>query len=236
MDKRNIVVTGCTKGIGLAIVKLFASKGFNVAGCARSKKDLDALRKNLSETYPGQSFLMEPCDASKRDDLTVFIQKVNSTFSSTDILINNMGVFTPGHLFNEEEGVLEHLLSVNVTSAYHITRGFIRGMMEKKNGYIFNMCSVASIRAYENGGSYCISKFALLGFSKQLREEMKPYGVKVTAVMPGATLTESWAGTDLPESRFIKAEDVALTIWNIYQLSSHTDVEEIIIRPQLGDI
>lgn len=98
------------------------------------------------------------------------------------------------------------------------------------------MCSVASIKAYPNGGSYSISKFALLGFTKALREELKPYNIKVTALVTGATLTDSWKGTSLPPSRFMKPEDVAQSIWDIAHLSDNTVVEEILLRPMLGDI
>jgi len=90
--------------------------------------------------------------------------------------------------------------------------------------------------AYSNGGSYAISKFAMLGFSKCLREELKKFRIRVTAVMPGATMTNSWAGSDLPDERFMPAEDIAETIFAAYSLSGRSVVEEIVIRPQLGDI
>jgi short-subunit dehydrogenase len=109
-------------------------------------------------------------------------------------------------------------------------------MKTLKSGHIFNMCSIASIKAYANGGSYAISKFALLGFSKCLREELKSFGIRVTAILPGATMTASWDGIDLPESRFMKVEDVADSVYAAYSLSTRSVVEEIIIRPQLGDI
>jgi len=95
---------------------------------------------------------------------------------------------------------------------------------------------VPSIKAYPNGGSYAISKFALLGFSKVLREELKPAGIRVTAILPGATKTASWEGTDLPDSRFMKPEDVAEAVFSAWSLSPHSVVEELLIRPQLGDI
>ena len=90
--------------------------------------------------------------------------------------------------------------------------------------------------AYPQGGSYAISKFAMLGFSKCLREELKPHNIKVTAIMPGATLTDSWKGVELPEERFIPAEDIASIIYNTTLLSDRTVVEDIVIRPQLGDL
>ena len=98
------------------------------------------------------------------------------------------------------------------------------------------MCSVASIKAYPNGGSYAISKFALLGFTKCLREELKDKGVKVTAILPGATWSDSWAGVDLPQERLMPASDIADIIWGTYVLSDVAVVEELLIRPQLGDL
>jgi short-subunit dehydrogenase len=109
-------------------------------------------------------------------------------------------------------------------------------MIARKSGHIFNMCSIASIKAYANGGSYAITKFALLGFSKCLREELKPVGIRVTSILPGATRTASWEGVDLPDERFMRVEDVAETVYGAYSLSQRSVVEEIIIRPQLGDI
>jgi NAD(P)-dependent dehydrogenase (short-subunit alcohol dehydrogenase family) len=90
--------------------------------------------------------------------------------------------------------------------------------------------------AYANGGSYSISKFAMYGMSKVLREEMKSFGVKVTSVMPGATLTASWEGADIPPERFVKPEDVAIMVLSTYLLSDRAVVEDLVIRPQLGDL
>jgi short-subunit dehydrogenase len=109
-------------------------------------------------------------------------------------------------------------------------------MLERGSGHIFNLCSIASIIAYPNGGSYSISKFAMLGFSKVLREELKTKGIKVTAVLPGATWSDSWAGADFPHSRLMDAEDIALAVWSTWQMGPSAVVEEIVVRPQLGDL
>lgn len=109
-------------------------------------------------------------------------------------------------------------------------------MKSAGTGHIFNICSVASLKAYSNGGSYSISKFALYGLTQNLREELKTFGVKVTAVLPGATWSNSWAGADLPDERLMDALDIAKCIFNAAQLSPAACVEEIIIRPQLGDL
>src|SRR5699024_12021878 len=96
----------------------------------------------------------------------------------------------------------------NLHSAYHITRALLPKMKSLKTGHIINICSTASLSAYANGGSYSISKHALLGFSKNLREELKPFNIKVTAVCPGPTLTDSWAGFNVPEEFLMLPEVV----------------------------
>ena len=102
--------------------------------------------------------------------------------------------------------------------------------------HIFNICSIASLQAYANGGSYSISKYALLGFSKNLREELKPHQIKVTAVLPGAAYTDSWIGSGVDEKRIMEANDVATMVYAAAQLSPQACVEEILLRPQLGDL
>ena len=126
------------------------------------------------------------------------------------------------------------MINANLYSAYHTTRGLMEAMKEKKHGHIFNICSIASLQAYPNGGSYSISKFALDGFSKNLRHEMKPHGIKVTSVFPGAAYTDSWIGTGIDPQRIMQAEDIAKMIYTAAQLSPRACVEDIIIRPQLA--
>jgi NADP-dependent 3-hydroxy acid dehydrogenase YdfG len=233
---KTVVITGITKGIGRALADLFAYNGFNVAGCARNEKELNAFKAELWNKYENQRFLLASVDVTDKIAVQAFASDVLEEFETIDILINNAGVFIPGTILDESDGVFEQQINTNLASAYHITREIAPNMKNRKAGYIFNICSTASIKAYPNGGSYCISKFAMLGMTKVLREELKEYNVKVTAVMPGATLTSSWSDTTLPENRFIKATDVANTIWNIYSLSDNTVIEEIVIRPQLGDL
>jgi short-subunit dehydrogenase len=127
------------------------------------------------------------------------------------------------------------MMAVNLFSAYHLTRILVPRMIERKSGHIFNMSSIAALKAYQNGGSYSISKFALEGFSKNLREELKPYGIKVTSVHPGATFTQAWEGF-ADQSRIMEVEDVAKMVYAASSLSATACVEDIILRPQLGDL
>ncbi len=234
--KKLIVITGGTKGIGRAISFRFAAAGWDVANCSSSQNSVDTFRQDFQQQFPGQELYITKADLSVRKEVTAFCDFVRSLNRPVDVLVNNAGIFMPGSVMEEQEGVLEYQLALNLQSAYHISRAVIGEMLKAGRGAVFTICSTASIIPYINGGSYCISKFALLGMTKVLREELKDKGIRVTAVLPGATLTNSWAGTELPESRFMKAEDVAEAIFSTYGLSEHTVVEEILIRPQLGDL
>ncbi len=204
--------------------------------CARKQADLDNLVYEVKSSFSSARIWAEQADLSKKDQVLGFADFIKSLNKPVDVLLNNTGVFFPGSVHNEEEGNLELMIETNLYSAYYLTRALIEGMIANKSGHIFTTGSIAGIQAYDNGGSYSISKFALLGFTKALREEMKPHGVRVTSILPGATYTASWEGVDLPESRFMKAADIADTIFAAYSLSPHTVLEEVILRPQLGDI
>ena len=229
------VITGGTKGIGRALVEIFSEKGFDIAVCSRKLDDLNLLRDEIQKKYGNKVFIMRT-DVAEKDEVEYFIKFVHAQEGEVKVLVNNAGVFIPGQVHTEEDGVLEQTIETNLYRAYYMTKGFVEGMIKNKSGHIFNMCSTASFTAYTNGGSYCISKFALLGMSKVLREELKIHNVRVTSVMPGATFTASWEGVDLPQERFMKPEDVASAIWNAYHMSDRTVVEEIVMRPQMGDV
>ena len=233
---KNIVVTGASKGIGRAIALKFAAHGFAVAACSRNKEDLKKLKEEVIDIAPAANHIFQPCDMSDKAQVKDFADHISVHWHKVEILVNNAGAFIPGQIINEPDGILEKLIDTNLYSAYHMSRALLPDMIKAKHGHIFNMCSIASLHAYANGGSYSISKFAMLGLSKALREELKPHNIKVTALMPGATLTDSWAGVDLPESRFMKADDIAKLIFDVYHLSDSTVIEEVVLRPVLGDL
>nr|MBI1231293.1 SDR family NAD(P)-dependent oxidoreductase [Cytophagales bacterium] len=230
-----LLVTGGTKGIGKAIILKFAQQGFDIYTCARSIQDLDDLSSELKDKFPEIDVFVYQADLSVKEQTQAFAAEVKRR-CVPDILINNAGIFLPGAIHNEPEENFELTLHTNLFSAYYMTRAFTEEFIARKSGHIFSIGSIAGLTAYANGGSYAISKWAMLGFTKCLRQELQPHGIRVTSVLPGATLTASWEGVDLPAERFIKASDVAESIWSIYNLSPQSVVEEIVIRPQLGDI
>ena len=181
---KTIVVTGGTKGIGRSVIERFASEEFKIITCSRNQSDLDKLKSEMTAQYGPESIEIFNADLSIKKDRLSFCEQL--TKFKVDVLVNNTGVFIPGQVHSEEEGVLEKTIETNLYSAYDVTRAIIETMKTNKSGHVFNMCSTASITPYINGGAYCISKYALYGFTKTLREEMKEHNVRVTAILPGA--------------------------------------------------
>jgi len=232
----NIVVTGASKGIGKALASRFAQPNNNIFICARNEDMLLQTAEEIRNIHADVNVTAVVADLELKSGIENFSTAIFQKTKSIDILINNAGNFIPGSIYNEADGILEKMMSLNLYSAYHLTRLLLPAMIEKKKGHIFNMCSIASLHAYANGGSYSISKYALAGFSRNLREELKPFGIKVTAVYSGAVYTDSWAQSGLPEERFIKVSDIAELIYTTAMLSPNACVEDLVIRPQMGDI
>jgi len=231
----SVLITGASRGIGKAIAEIFAANGHDLFLSSRNEVALYKAMEDLQTRYASVSIKAKAFDLTDKEQ-TKELGNWCLKYTVPDIIVNNAGLFEPGSVHNEPEGLLENQLAINVSSAYHLTRALLPKMMTRKSGHIFNLCSIASLHAYKNGGAYSISKFAMYGFSKNLREEMKPYNIKVTSVHPGAVLTDSWGDYDNSSKRIMEAADVAKMIYACTQLSPAACVEEIVMRPQLGDL
>ncbi len=229
-----IVITGATKGFGKAIAEAFALPGNELLLCSRKQAELEQV-KSVLEQNAGVTVKVKAADLSVQEDTHAFAQWVLQK-GVPDILINNAGLFSPGNVYDEPAGTLESMLAVNLYSAYHLTRALVPGMIRRKSGHIFNLCSIASLKAYPGGGAYSISKFALYGFSQNLRQELMPHGIKVTHVLPGAAYTDSWSGSGVDPKRIMEAADIARMIVAAASLSPQACVEEIVLRPLAGDL
>ena len=231
----NIVITGGSKGMGKAVAEKFLSAKNNISICARNSRELEITAKELSDKY-GHDVKYFATDLSDKENVLKFAAWVLEQNKVVDVLVNNAGYFIPGSVYNEEEGTLKKMIDINLYSAYHLTRTLLPAMMKNKSGHIFNMSSIAALSAYRNGGSYSISKYAMMGFSKNLREEMKAFNIKVTTVYPGAVYTSSWEGADVLPERIMEVDDIASMIYAASLLSPQACVEDIVIRPLLGDL
>jgi len=223
------VITGATKGIGRAIAMKLVQQGYDVAVCARTAADLELLAAELRKS--GSNIFTFKADCSIKDEVYAFCNAVKETFGSIDVLINNAGLFLPSEIFEEADDTLESQLQLNLLAPYYVTKFFGKMMIGQGSGHIFTICSVASRVIPENAGSYGVTKSALLSLNDVWRRELSRHNIKVTAVLPGPTLTSSWAGTEIPPDRFVQAGDVADMINAILNLSNGANVDEILMKP-----
>lgn len=233
---QNALITGATKGIGLAIAQALAQQGISLAICSRNDQDLWAVKEALLHINPNIKVFTRVADCSLREDVLAFAAKAERELQSIQIIINNAGLFLPGSILDEDENALQKQLDLNVFPAYHLYRYFGKKLMAAGGGHIFNICSIASKNVVVNAGSYSVTKFALFGLNHIMREEMKAYQVKVTAILPGSTLTNSWAGTTVPPEKFVLPEDVAAAVINCLKMSAGANVDELIIQTATGEI
>lgn len=231
----NVVITGASQGIGLAIAAAFANAGYTLCLCSKTKANMDAAGNSLASKYPNAIIHFTHADLSQKEQCVKFANWCLEK-GTPSILVNNAGYFSPGNIQDEADDALGQQMAVNLYSAYHTTRALLPAMLKMGKGHVFNICSIASLNAYAQGGSYSISKFALLGFSKNLRLELKDKGIKVTAVCPGAVYTNSWVGSGVDPLRIMESEDIAKMIFAAAHLSTQAVVEDIVMRPQLGDL
>lgn len=230
-----IVITGASQGIGQALAERFAREpDTQLALVARNVTKLTAVAA-ACHGY-GASAEIFPCDVTQDEAVTAMGRAVIDRFGTPDVLINNAGAFVPTPLADASAEVFRQQLEVNLMSAFLVTQVFLPAMRTAAQGHVFYMASVASLRAYPGSVAYCAAKHGLLGLARVVREETKSDGLRVTTVFPGATLTPSWDGVEVPEERFMPAHDVAQAIVDVYNLSPRTVVEDLILRPQLGDI
>lgn len=226
------IISGGSRGIGFAIAQQLIHDGFFVHIIGSNPENLKQAVAQLGVDNAQSSL----CDMSSPTEVISLSQNLASLYPQLQILVNNVGTFLPGAMMDEPSGQWEKEWELNVSSAYHLTRGLWSNLKATSRSHVFNMCSIASIVSYSAGGTYAVTKHALLGFSKSLREEGRLHGIRVTSLLPGATLTDSWAGVDLPKERFMSAESVAKVLSVAYQINEDTLMEEVLLRPIQGDI
>jgi NADP-dependent 3-hydroxy acid dehydrogenase YdfG len=230
-----VVITGASQGIGRAIAERFAQEpDSRIALLARSEEKLhavaDVCRQFGAEAEP------HAVDVTDEEAVRAAAGQVARRWGAADVLVNNAGAFEPGSVLELSVADFRSQIETNVVSAFAVTQAFLPAMLERRTGSIFFMGSVASVRAYPGSVGYCAAKHAVLGLARVVREETKGRGIRVTTLLPGATLTPTWDGVDLPDTRFMPASDIAEAVFGAYQLSDRSVVEELLIRPQEGDI
>jgi NAD(P)-dependent dehydrogenase (short-subunit alcohol dehydrogenase family) len=231
-----VLVTGASQGIGAAIATTFARevRGVRLALVARNETKLAGVARACVKLKATAATF--PCDASDEDGVAGMAAAVTKRFGRVDVLINNAGSFASARFVETSVAEFDRMISANLRSAFLVTRVFLPAMLKRGRGDVFFMSSIAGLAAYPNATGYCAAKFGVTGLAKVLRAETKGTGVRVCCVHPGATWSPSWSESGVKPERIMPAEDIAKAFLDVWRLGRRTVVEEIVLRPEQGDV
>ena len=229
-SKKTALVTGATKGIGKAIAIGLSTLGYRLVLVGRDKNELEEVSNTIyekSEIIP----LVFKLDITDTEAVKTMIEKVKSELGQIDVLVNNAGVYFDGTTSTPESD-FRQMMDINLTGQFVILQEVVPIMKAQKSGYIFNVASRAGKIGFAGSGSYCASKFGLVGLNESLYKELVPLGIGVTALCPGWVNTKMAfeAGTPLKEEQMIQPEDIFKTIQWLLSLSPGACVKEVVLE------
>ena len=215
MDQKNVLVTGCSRGIGLAIAKKLIDEGYFVVGTSRSKIDLVNL-------LGSDNCLHQAVDVSNEDDISSMIESLTKQDIQIHCLVNNAGITKDQLFMRMNSDDWNSVINTNLNGVFYLTKSLIKSMVKSKYGRIVNISSVAGLMGNAGQVNYASSKAALSGFTKSLAKELASRNITVNNVCPGfieSDMTKELSDAQIenalqqiPLQRFGTAEEVAALV------------------------
>jgi 3-oxoacyl-[acyl-carrier protein] reductase len=223
------LITGSSRGIGLAIARRLGQMGARVSLCARKKTDLDRAAADLRAA--GIEVLAVPTDVTRPDEVSRLVSETQRSLGAVDILVNNAGIGIFGPFYHQTEADWNSVLDTNLKSVFLTSRAAAPEMIRRKSGHIINISSLAGKSTFANGAIYCASKWALLGLTGCMAEDLRAHGVRVSAICPGSVATEFSPHAGKDPSRMLQPDDVAHAVAALVTQSPGSFISEVQIRP-----
>lgn len=225
MNKKVILITGGSKGIGLAISKLFLKRKYSVINASRTD----------SGTIKNKKYYFFKTDVSKEKEVKALFDFINNKFGKIDILVNNAGFGRFGKLADTKTKDFDDLFNVNVKGLYLCTRYALKLMLRFNKGDIINIASIAGKNAIPNASLYCATKHAVLGMTGSLMLEVRNHNIRVSSISPGSVNTNFFDGSEniltADRKTILASEDIANAVWFIANSNSRANFNEIEVRP-----
>jgi 3-oxoacyl-[acyl-carrier protein] reductase len=232
----NIVVTGASKGIGLAIIDRFArdhDTSHSFALCARNEAELQQARTTLTAQYPAHRFFAEVCDVAEETDVERFAASCLDRLGTPDVVVNNAGFGIFKSITDLSPAEFRSVIDTNFRGVYLLSRALLPAMRAARKGTILTISSLAGKNGFAGGSAYCASKFAVRGFMQNLFLDVRSDNIRCVTICPGSVDTEFFAEISNPSSttRMLAASDIAESVWFASHLPPSATVSEIEIRP-----
>jgi 3-oxoacyl-[acyl-carrier protein] reductase len=211
LKNKTAIITGAGKGIGKAAAIALAKEGVHLGLMARTSSDLESLREELTNTY-GIKVFFATADISIKAEVDAAVSTLIEKLGSVDILLNNAGIAQFGTLLDMDPDLWENIIKTNVLGTYYVTRAALPAMLKQSNGNIINISSSAGERGNATASAYSASKFAVIGMTESLMQEVRKSNIRVTVLTPSTVNTELALNAGLKigeEDRMMQPEDVA---------------------------
>ena len=227
--KKAALITGASRGIGLAIARELAALGYSLGLVSRSQTDLHTAADSLRAEHPGIEIVTGAFDVADDSKIKSFVEDVSNQFGGVSVMVNNAGELDQGTSQATPE-TLRRLVEVNLIAATVFAQAVIPAMKRERKGYIVNIASICGVEAYPEVGAYCASKFGLVAYSHALDQELAPYGIKVTALCPSWVNTRMSAHSPVKREEMIQPADLGGTVRYLLSLSAGARVREMVIH------
>jgi 3-oxoacyl-[acyl-carrier protein] reductase len=223
------IVTGASRGIGLAIARRLAGIGAKVSVCARDSQTLERAASELRQQ--GASVFALPTDVTRASEVESLVKKTEQSLGPIEILVNNAGIgyFAPVQDMSETQW--DATLDTNLKGVFLLSKLVAPGMIQRRSGQIINIGSLAGKSAFAGGSIYCASKWGLLGLTQCMAEDLRSYGIRVSAICPGSVATEFSPHVGKNTSKMLQPDDVAHAVEALVTQSPQSFISEILLRP-----
>jgi 3-oxoacyl-[acyl-carrier protein] reductase len=223
------LVTGGSRGIGKAIAQKLASLGANVGICGRNEESLQRAARDIERH--GVRVHAQKADVSRNSDVTALVQATEKKLGPISILVNNAGIGMFGSVHEKSEEDWDRVMNTNLKSVFLMTRAVAPGMIERKSGDIINISSLAGKNTFAGGALYCASKWGLQGLTGCMAEDLRGFGIRVSAVCPGSVATEFSGRGPKDPGKVLTAEDVAHAVAMVVTQGPQSFISEVDLRP-----
>jgi NAD(P)-dependent dehydrogenase (short-subunit alcohol dehydrogenase family) len=223
------LITGASRGIGLAIAQKLGQMGARLSLCAREANRLEKAAKEIQSQ--GGSAVAVPADVTHASDIAALVKKTEQTLGPIEILVNNAGIGYFAPIQQAEEANWDAVLGTNLKAVFLLSKAVAPGMIERRGGHIVNIASLAGKNAFAGGSIYCASKWGLLGLTQCMAEDLRPYGIRVSAICPGTVATEFSPHAGKDPARMLQPGDVAHAVEMILTQTPQSFISEVDLRP-----
>jgi NADP-dependent 3-hydroxy acid dehydrogenase YdfG len=229
LEGKVALITGASRGIGLAVAHRLGALGAKLSLCARDTRRLQSAADELRPVAAG--VFNAAIDVTHDDQIVAFVQNTEKTLGPVEILVNNAGIgyFGPAH--EATEANWDTVLDTNLKAVFLASKAVAPGMIQRRSGHIINIASLAGKNAFPGGGIYCASKWGLLGLTQCMAEDLRGYGIRVSAVCPGSVATDFSPHGKKDISKMLQPDDIALTVEMIVRQAPQSFISEVLLRP-----